>query len=505
MDRASKHSAIFVAAYIATAVINYAFGVTLSWFFDIRQFGILGVAQSLLLLVALTVGSGFTWTAAHDFASYGLTDTTRRRFRMGLISNALLAVLLSISLWVGFKAGWIPLGKSYSVVVPLIGITTILLSIRGVLNGAARGLYHFTPVSINLVGEVVIKAAFGLIFVYLGLGVTGVMLGFVIGAGLSLVHSLLIVRPAKLWQGKGWFDSQVLVDTMPLFVGLVGIALLMNLDVLGLKILAPIASSDAQAGIYQAAAILARTPVYIAQALTLVLFSYAASATRKNGLHQEETEIDHRQAYIRTALKTWLRLIFPATLIFFLAPRQVLDLFFPAEYQTAAVVLRITAVGGGLLALATLLTGVFQALGERKIPARAAGIAALIQILVLVWLVPGYGAVGAALSLVTAGLSALLRMLPLLLPVLKEMVVSKRAGPGKFSGWIITNILPHLSLTAVLLVFPKDRFEMTVIMFGLAGLIYLGVMGILRSKSDDSNKRSAVQAINHFVQVLLGG
>jgi len=46
---------------------------------------------------------------------------------------------------------------------------------------------------------------------------------------------------------------------------------------------------------------------------------------------------------------------------------------------------------------------------------------------------------------------------------------------------------------------------MTVIMFGLAGLIYLGVMGILRSKSDDSNKRSAVQAINHFVQVLLGG
>jgi O-antigen/teichoic acid export membrane protein len=46
----TTHSAVLVAAYLGTSVLNYAFGVALSWFFAPEQFGVLGVAQSLLLL-----------------------------------------------------------------------------------------------------------------------------------------------------------------------------------------------------------------------------------------------------------------------------------------------------------------------------------------------------------------------------------------------------------------------------------------------------------------------
>jgi O-antigen/teichoic acid export membrane protein len=81
MAKSTRHSAILIGAYIATSVLNYAFGVGLSWFFSPDQFGVLGVAQSLLLLVALAVGSGFTWTAAQDIAANGLNEDTRRRFR----------------------------------------------------------------------------------------------------------------------------------------------------------------------------------------------------------------------------------------------------------------------------------------------------------------------------------------------------------------------------------------------------------------------------------------
>lgn len=505
MDRASKHSAIFITAYIATSVINYAFGVSLSWFFNPRQFGVLGVTQSLLLMFALIVGAGFTWTVARDFASTGNCETSRRRFRMALLANAILAVGLGISLWIAYRTGIMPLGPAYRVVIPLVGLTTLILSVRGVLNGAARGVFLFAPVAFNLIVEVVIKAAVGLLLVYLGLGVNGVILSFAIGAGLSLVHSLWVLQPARLWEGRGWLDRTVLKDTAPYFLSFMGIAILLNLDVLGLKILAPADSGDIQAGIYQAAVILARAPVFIAQALTLVLFSYAASSTRMRETRLESELTENRTDYVRTALKTWLRLILPGALVLILAPRPILALLFPPAYQSAASILQITAIGGAMLALATLLTGVFQALGQRRIPVRATGLAAITQVIVLIWLVPDQGAEGAALSLIAAGICATLTMLPLLLPILKDLYETNRVIPARFPTWLASLVLPHISLAAFLIFIPKGRVDLSLLLLIVAAMIYLGVLAILRTKTELNQKRSAIQKINQFVQVLLGG
>jgi O-antigen/teichoic acid export membrane protein len=472
-QQTAAHGAVLVAAYIATSVLNYGFSVGLSWFFTPAEYGALGVAQSLLLLAALAVGSGFSWTANHDLAASGLNETTRRRFRAALLINALLGLLLALGLWAAYAGGALLLGAGYRVIVPLVGLTTALLALRAVLNGAARGLYAFKAVAMNLVGEVLVKLLVGLWLASLGAGATGVLVGFVAGAAVSLLHALWAVRSARLFQGgarlTAWLDRRIVGDTLPLFAGMLGVALMLNLDVLGLKLLNQGNRGDELAGFYQAAVVLARTPVFLAQALTLMLFSYAASHNPVGGSN----------GYFRLAVKSWVRLLLPGGLVLMLAPQAALRLFFPLRYQQGELALQIAALGGLLLALVTLLSGVLQASGRRSAAALAAGLAVAAQLGVLGWLAPAWGALGAALSLVAAGTVALLALTPALAsfidPVIDEPG-SRRAWRALLARRMLHQAAALLALAAPLMLIPDSTRLQALLQFLLSGLAYLAVI-----------------------------
>lgn len=461
MNKSTQHSAMLVAAHIAMSLLNYAFGVALSWFFSPTEFGVLGVAQSLLLLTGLVVGSGFAWTAAHDVAVSEVDDKTRGRFRAAWLANTIGGSCLSLALWAAYVIGWLPFGPGYRMVVPLVALTTAMLAARAVVNGAARGLYRFGLVAINLVGEVVVKIAAGLALVVLGAGVTGVMIGFALGTAASLVHSLWIIRSAHLWRGRGWFDRRVVIATAPIFLGMLGPALMLNLDILGLKLFSPPGQGDQLAGLYQAAVILARTPVFFAQALILVLFSYVAGTKRDTF------------SYIRTALQAWAVFLLPGVLALVLAPDAALALFFPAHYLAAATALQVAAIGGALLSLVTLLNGVFQAAGSHRQPVIASTLAMIIQVAVLVWLVPRWGTAAAALSLLIAGGVALIALAPAFL----SPVVYRSFGRRRDVQSNLLRIgVPIAAMIAPVVLLPDGGRGLALLKLGSAGLIYLAVL-----------------------------
>lgn len=499
MGKATRHSAILIGTYMTTSVLNYAFGVALTWFYKPAEYGVLGVAQSLLLLISLVVGSGFAWTVAHDIAEKGLDDQTLAGARAAVILNTALGLAFAIFLELAYITGLLPLGPEYHLVIPLVGVTTVILSARAVVNGSVRGLYKFSALGANLTGEVVVKIVVGLALVAAGYGVTGVLVGFASGAAASLLHSLWITRSTRWWKGRTWFNRHLLVSTAPLFMGMLGSALMLNLDVLGLKLFSPVAKGDTLAGLYQAAVILARTPVFIAQALTVVLFSYAAG-----------DKAQKKVSYIDTSLRVWLRLLVPASLAMIVAPRTALSLFFPTVYQGAILPLQLASIGCLGLALVTLLIGVFQAEGERKLPAMAAGAATLVQILVLAWLVPTLGVVGASISLIAASAVSLLGLSPLLLRWFKSMT-AEGLPPDLFLR--LARVIVPLDVMAVLLLIMPDgstRISM-LIKFIIAGAAYLDVMLIsfvpawLAHGKWHEKPRPAFSAMAYFMQILMGG
>lgn len=497
MNDTTRHSAMLIGTFVTIAILNYGLGVALSWLFSPVQFGVLGVAQSLLLLAALVVGSGFAWTTAHDVAASGVTDRTRLRFRAAWIANVVLGLILGGGLWAAYVLGWIPLGPAYRALVPLLGVTVVLLAARSVVNGAVRGLYRFGPLAVNQVGEVAIKAGAGLVLVAAGAGVAGVMAGFAAGTAAALAHSLWVTRSAHLWRGKGWADRQVIVITLPLFAGMLGTALIVNLDILGLKFLTPGSAGDGLAGLYQAAVILARTPVFVAQSLALVLFSYVAG--RSDEVRRGELG---SVGYVQEAVRAWFRLLLPAGLTLVLAPRAALSLFFPPQYQAAAPALRVAAAGGVLLALATLLTAVFQAAGDRRRPALAAVMATVTQIAMLVWLVPRWEALGAAASLLVAGFVAIVGLMAALRPHLGSLPAKRRVWP-----WprLFRVTLPLLALVFPLLFLPDGGPGAALLKLGLAALSYLLTLIGIHSRSFDHTERPVAFLFSRLVHVLLGG
>jgi O-antigen/teichoic acid export membrane protein len=500
--QATQQSAIVIAAYLATLVLNYVFGVALSWFFSPAEFGVLGVAQALLLLLALVVSSGFAWTAHYDVAASGVNDSSRRRFRGALLANTLLGAALAAGLWLAYQSGWLPLGSPYQAIVPLVGLTTILLAARAVVNGVVRGLYHYGPLGLNLAGEVVVKVGAGLLLAALGAGVAGVMAGFALGATAALLHSLWVVRPAHLWRGKGWYEGGLVKATVPLFIGMLGSAIILNLDVLGLKLLAPPGVADQQAGVYQAAVILARTPVFIAQALVLVLFSHVAGAYETNG---------EAAGYWQAAVRAWTRLLLPIAVALAVAPQAALQLFFSEDYHAAEEALRVAALGSGLLALVTLLSGVALAGEDRRGPATAAAVGVTVQVVVLVLAVPLYGPLGAALSLLAASGAALVI---LLLALRRPMSDARR---GNSAAWkvivgLVRTVLPLLAMALPLWLLPNGDRVTAGLKLGVAGVAYAAALIALRSPAllhlearREAGDDKSPQPLLWLVDVFLGG
>lgn len=475
MNQPTRHSIYLIIAYILTSGLNYAFGVGLSWFFSPTEFGVLGVAQSLLLLFSLAVGSGFAWSVVHFIAAEGMNDDTRAKFRTALLANFFLAVLIGGGLWAAFTFKWISLGPAYQVVIPLTAMTVLLLALRGVTNGVIRGVYSFGVLSVNFVGEVSIKVLFGIIFVSIGWGVSGVMLGFVLGAALSLLHSLWAIRSQKMFVGKEWYQRGVIISTLPLFISMFGVALMLNLDVLGLRLLTRSSIGDELSGYYQAAVILARTPVFFAQALTIVLYTYVAGAVHST--MQKKNSLAYN---LTAAIRSWFRFLLPVSAVMIFAPKSVLGLFFPPHYLASTKLLQISALGGLILALVTLINGVLQAEGSNKSSAIVLGLATIFQVLSLVWLVPHLGTSGAAYSLWVAGGVALVGYSPHLW---KLWINWKEAHGLNLYKKLVREGLPLLLLSFLLLTLPQGDRWISLLKLFTSGIIYWIVLILLQGST----------------------
>jgi O-antigen/teichoic acid export membrane protein len=157
-------------------------------------------------------------------------------------------------------------------------------------------------------------------------------------------------------------------------------------DLLAVKSLA---GDRAVAGHYQAAIILANAPYFLATS-ALIPPLYAAAAAH--------ADLSFSRPLLGRALATATVLILPFELLLIAVPEVVLAILFPPQYADAAPILRIMAVGNGLLMLAALVASTFQAVGRAAIPARIFLVLAAIEVPVLLVAVPAGGGQAAVIT-----------------------------------------------------------------------------------------------------------
>jgi O-antigen/teichoic acid export membrane protein len=384
-----------VLRFVVISALNYVFGVVLAWLLVPEEFGRVSILQTILWLGAMVLNSGFPWTLAWSMARRGQPqDAIDRVFRSSLCGNAAFGVFLSAILLVLHLSGGLGLGAEVTTMMLLVALTLPFISLNSVARGAMHGASRFGHLGLVQAGEVLIKVVVGLFLVLLThLGATAVALAFLVGAVAATGANAWLLRGSLPGRGP-MAGFSTFSSTVSMFIGAIGFALLVSLDVLSLRALGAAAGvTAATVGFYQVGVILARSLYFVGDALVDAVFP---------GMVRRQESAVHSHGYLATALR-WIGLVVvPLEIVLALSPGPIVGLFFPARYAEAVPLVRLLAVGS-VGALATTLFGKgLQALDRRRTAALGVTTGLAIEVVLLFGLVPRVGAIGAALSF-TAG------------------------------------------------------------------------------------------------------
>lgn len=453
---------IMFLSFAGMSIVNYAFGLAAGWLLMPGDFGLLAFAQTILTISGLVLNAGFTWSLT---AALVEVDHSRRTalIRGTAIANLLLSVAMSLVILLLFAWGPLRSGLETWWIAGLVSLSLPCISLIATTRGALQGGAHFSTLALLLVVEVIGKASSGVLLILLGVGTIGAIAGFLIGAAVAAILSVtLLVRMFGI-DLLGPVQRPSLRISGELFGALLGMALLLNLDILALKLFS--GSDRAVTGYYQAAIVLANTPYYLTSAMIPILFTRVArvKAIEKTGLVVEE------------AFRFAMLFLFPAEALLVLIPNTILGLLFPEAYTAGAATLRILAIGNCGIILVVILSATFQATGNARVPASILLAIVTSEALALYALVPVWHAIGAALLFLAATITALLCLGTSYLRCLGYQRVYD------ISIWLLKYVIA-LTVGCIAIIMLLNFTLSLVLALGLGGVSYLLVaftMGLL--------------------------
>ncbi len=371
---------------------RYAFLMMAGWLLTPNEYGLLGVSLAVLAIGGLLLG-GFPW-AATKFTS---EDRGSFAFRTVLLANLGLAIVFGCLLYVGYSLGLLGHEGKYGFVLIFLIVLGLLAAVGGIYDGILRGLFRFKELGIiRALDQLVTLGGVG--FILLGWGLGGALLGVILGFVVATVLGWYFTRDRDFLRGGRWWEREVQSFGWPMIVGGASAYLLMNLDIIGLKIWGG-ADGDILAGQYQVALVLARMPLVMVLGTVLeTLFPFVA---------RYSTDKEKVEAYIDRIVRYALVFCIPIALALAILPGKLLGLLFPQTYQAAASALSVLSVGYLVLTFNFVFSKTLQAAVGPTSPALVFLVAAVVQLGLLYALVPRYGLWGAAASTALAATIAL--------------------------------------------------------------------------------------------------
>jgi O-antigen/teichoic acid export membrane protein len=420
--------------FAGTSLINYGFGLAAGWLLAPGDFGLLAFSQTLLLIGGLILNSGFPWSLTAVLA--GGASERGALVRGALHANMLLALALGVLIAALMAAGPLQRGLESWAMAALVMGALPALSVVAIGRAVAQSAERFELVALIQVGEVGIKTLVGVTLLALGQGPLGGIAGFVAGAwAVAALASWLLAHKLGVALRGPWIGVPTRLSS-GMFGALLGTALVLNLDLLVLKL---VGVGRDSVGHYQAALVLANLPYYLASALIPIVFTQIAQLQR----------LAASSRIVGEALRLTLLMILPLEVALIAAPEQIIAMFFPATYLPSAAVIRMLALGNcALILLAPVITA-FQASGQAALAARTMLALALAELLLLLALVPRLGdTAAAAIFMLTAGLALLL-----LSAKYSRAVVWRgaSAGSGRWLARYVLSLGPALALALVVL------------------------------------------------------
>jgi len=364
----TTRSAAVAAVTLAGHAIGAVFAFILARMLGAIDYGSLAALLSAFVILAIP-GCAFQVAAAREATIGRLAPQVVRAWSRDLLLACLALAALGavvrapLADLIGVSQEW-----AAAALLPTIGLWLLVSIQRGALQGA--GAYGVLGRSI--VAEGVGRVCVAVVLVLAGAGVTGAFVATPISlAALAVVLAAVLHR--QTWPaGAARVDLRLrdlLSHTKLVVAGLTLLAVVQNLDV----ILVRHELGASAAGAYAAAALAAKTIVWIAIGVGLYLLPEAA--------RQASADLSPRVA-LRRAVLVVGALAAPLLAVFCIFPHTVLELAFGSELAGASGQLPALAAAMALLALACLAVQYMLVVGQVAFVA-VLGVVALLEPVVL--------------------------------------------------------------------------------------------------------------------------
>ena len=383
---AVQGASILTVSFLVVGILGYIFNILLSWLLPVEQYGGFGVAVALFGITGLFVNVGFPWAVTKFISAETHLIKQYKIFKSAIVGNILTAVLLSIVLVVVFS--FPPVQVVIEKKLGLLLIVTLLLSSSIAVHlNTLQGLFRFKQLGGMQILQAGVRTVAGFTFAFLGYGALGAFAGYFVAAIVAQIIVTYLLRNFKFWQAPGWIDAKIYTFAPAMFLSFLGITLLSNMDLLGVRFISEITVSEELTGYYQSILIIARVPFVITGAMMMAIFPFISKFADSDS-----------QIYPSTALKYASLFVFPVSIMIAIYPSTFITLLFPDSYIAGANALRVIAVGMAFLSIIQVLAYIFQALGKPWTPAILLVILSMVQLGILLVLVPRWGLVGGAVA-----------------------------------------------------------------------------------------------------------
>jgi O-antigen/teichoic acid export membrane protein len=268
--RVVRGSAILLLSTGLVAATNLVYNILIARMLGASSFGHASALYTLLMLLsAITLSfqiitSKFIARSSETVQAQIYASMLRRAWQVGLGVAVLLAAGSA------YLKSYFNLPAQHDLV--LLAIAAGVYIPLGVRRGRLQGRYNFRGLAINVVVEVAVKLGGALLFLHLGMGVTGVMTAVL----LSIVAAYIAGAPgAKYRATAGLIKIAPFGEGMQAVTYFIGQVILSNLDILLVKHFFP----PPEAGVYAAVALVGRVVFMLSWSVVSSMFPVSASHT----------------------------------------------------------------------------------------------------------------------------------------------------------------------------------------------------------------------------------
>ena len=452
MVRAARGSFILLVAFLAVAILKYVLNVVLGWLLAPEQYGTYGSCIAFLNILSIAITFSFPWALTKFLSSEQDSASQYRVFKSALLGNVATAIVIGGLFYIVYSLFLNNKGID-AYLIYLILAVLLISSARTIYLKALNGFFRFGEMGVAQVLEMVLMFLASIVLVHLGYGVVGAIMGMMIATFIILIVMVYMLRDFKFWQGKDSFDLRVFTFTAPMFFGMLGLNIVSEMDILGVKYISPALVSGDLTGYYQAVRLLANIPYFTIGAVMAAIFPFISKYAKADS-----------STYSLTSLKYAVLFVLPVVIAIATIPSSAITLFFPGVYAKGAEALAVLAIGMGILSIGYVLANTFQAIGKPGVPAVAFIAAVPVQIALLFILIPRLELVGAALATLIACFCSTVWL----------GVRYIRMYQLKIRARQVMYLVLAFGLTAVFIYFfPHQTRLLTIVVFVLAAILYL--------------------------------